>query len=461
MRVDLQSIAYPEILDALTEAVLVADGSGRIVYGNSAVERLLGWGAGELTGKPLTAVVPPQMRGRHAAGFQRYQATRVPRILGRGVRAPALRRNGTELRVELTLSTFVTEGEEWFVATFRDQSPRAESDAEGGPPPLAALARAAAELASVADPERLPQKAVELLSNHFGAAVARVWRYDAARNTLHQPARVRLRGAPPEALRPDIDVERDTLLIAEVARARRPFLKNGLADDPQFDPAWIARERLAAVAALPLAYGGELHGVLAYFARTPLTHERLQELELFCALLAAALNEGRRARTAAERDGLALQTATLREVQRGLRSGRPAGEIVEGILERAVEALELDGGLLLLPDSRQEGFTVAACVGYKSPIVGYGVTAGAGLTHEIAAREATTAVASYPSYPKALPPLRQRGVQAVLGAPVFVGRRLAAVLKLETKKRGRVFAEADHTAIETFAACASLALGGG
>src|SRR5437660_765787 len=97
------------ILDSLGDAVVAADGANRIVYVNAAAERLLGWPAGELVGQAVTTILPPRLHAVHLAGFYRYTATHQAKLIGRPVRVPALRRDGTEVEIELTLAAFRTE----------------------------------------------------------------------------------------------------------------------------------------------------------------------------------------------------------------------------------------------------------------------------------------------------------------------------------------------------------------
>ena len=99
----MSDLDFRHILDLTRDAVVVGDRTGRVVYANRAAETLLRWPPGELLGKPLTAFIPPALRGNHTAGFNRHRATRSARILGRTIRVPALRRDGVEIRVELTL----------------------------------------------------------------------------------------------------------------------------------------------------------------------------------------------------------------------------------------------------------------------------------------------------------------------------------------------------------------------
>lgn len=115
----LLSFDAQRILDLLPDAVVAANASGEIVYANAAVTKLLGWSAAELVEKPITTIVPARLHEAHTTGFRRYLATDVPRLLGRSTRVTALRRDGTELDVELTLSALREVTGRIFVASLR------------------------------------------------------------------------------------------------------------------------------------------------------------------------------------------------------------------------------------------------------------------------------------------------------------------------------------------------------
>jgi PAS domain S-box-containing protein len=97
----------PEVIAAVlaaTDATVVADDANRIILVNPAAAELLGWEAGSLEGQRLTLIIPPELREAHLAGFSRLQLTGEPRLLDRSVEVPALRRDGTRVPVQLTIS---------------------------------------------------------------------------------------------------------------------------------------------------------------------------------------------------------------------------------------------------------------------------------------------------------------------------------------------------------------------
>src|SRR5438046_2512692 len=103
----MSPIDFRLVLEGLADAVIVADATGSVVYANGAAGTLFGWPADELIGRPLPTLMPARMRAAHEAGFRRYATTHEPHILGRGrpIRLPALRRDGSEIEVDLTLSS--------------------------------------------------------------------------------------------------------------------------------------------------------------------------------------------------------------------------------------------------------------------------------------------------------------------------------------------------------------------
>ncbi|MDP9071818.1 MAG: PAS domain S-box protein [Actinomycetota bacterium] len=97
-------------LAAIPGGVVVADDANRIIYVNAAAAELLGWDEGDLAGRRLTTIIPPQLREAHLAGYTRYQLTGEARLMGRSVRVPALRRDGSSVEVDLTIDQLPSAG---------------------------------------------------------------------------------------------------------------------------------------------------------------------------------------------------------------------------------------------------------------------------------------------------------------------------------------------------------------
>ena len=68
-------IDYKQLVEALVDAVVVADANGAIRFWNPAAERLFGYTKPEALGNSLDLIVPERFRERHWAGYNRTKAT--------------------------------------------------------------------------------------------------------------------------------------------------------------------------------------------------------------------------------------------------------------------------------------------------------------------------------------------------------------------------------------------------
>ena len=109
------------MLESALDAIVTIDVSGSIVEFNAVAERTFGHERGEVLGRPLSEViVPPHLRAAHDRGFARHLATGESHILGRRLELSAVRRDGTEFAVELTITRSDVAGETLFTAYLRD-----------------------------------------------------------------------------------------------------------------------------------------------------------------------------------------------------------------------------------------------------------------------------------------------------------------------------------------------------
>ena len=117
------------VIDSALECVISIDASGMITEWNPAAESTFGWTREEAVGQEMAAlIVPPAMREAHRAGLRRYVETGKERLLGRRLEMRALRSDGTELPVELTITRVPVAGPPSFTGYLRDISDRKRSE---------------------------------------------------------------------------------------------------------------------------------------------------------------------------------------------------------------------------------------------------------------------------------------------------------------------------------------------
>jgi PAS domain S-box-containing protein len=92
-------------------ALLAAADTNRIVAASPAAARLLGYPSdAELVGRRLVEIIPTRFRQAHLAGFTLHLFAGRSPLLGNRVRVPALRRDGSEVAVELLVQAVSLRG---------------------------------------------------------------------------------------------------------------------------------------------------------------------------------------------------------------------------------------------------------------------------------------------------------------------------------------------------------------
>lgn len=119
------------VLAASLDALITIDIDGRIVDLNPAAEATFGYRREEAIGAVMgDLIVPPVHRQAHAQGMRHYLATSIGPVLHRRIEISALRRDGSEFPVELSIAPFESGGEKYFLGSLRDISERKALEAE-------------------------------------------------------------------------------------------------------------------------------------------------------------------------------------------------------------------------------------------------------------------------------------------------------------------------------------------
>jgi len=118
------------IVESALDAIVVMESSGAIVEFNPAAELLFGYTRDQAIGRPLRdLLVPHAYRAAHTAAVARNVATGESSILDQRLRLPALRADGTEVPIELTVTRTEVGGAVTFIGFLRDLSAELALDA--------------------------------------------------------------------------------------------------------------------------------------------------------------------------------------------------------------------------------------------------------------------------------------------------------------------------------------------
>ena len=121
---------FEQFLEFAPDAVLGVGPGGVIALANRQTEALFGYSRDELIGQKVEILVPDRFRDAHPGHRAAYFAEPRTRPMGAGVELFAIRKDGTEFPVEISLSSIETEDGVLATAAVRDISERAESARE-------------------------------------------------------------------------------------------------------------------------------------------------------------------------------------------------------------------------------------------------------------------------------------------------------------------------------------------
>jgi diguanylate cyclase (GGDEF)-like protein/PAS domain S-box-containing protein len=116
-------IKLRSVIDGALDGIVTIDATGALVEFNPAAERIFGYKKEEVMGKQLSEViVPPSLRNAHVTKHREFVLTGKKHIFDRRVELTAMRADGSEFPVELTLTSLQNDDETLVTGFIRDIS---------------------------------------------------------------------------------------------------------------------------------------------------------------------------------------------------------------------------------------------------------------------------------------------------------------------------------------------------
>ena len=119
---------FRALLESAPDAMVIANGEGVIELANLQTERLFGYPRMELVGQSVDVLVPKNLRADHIAHRARFFADPRPREMGVGLDLMAVRKDGTQFPVEISLSPLDGADGISVTAAIRDVSERKRAE---------------------------------------------------------------------------------------------------------------------------------------------------------------------------------------------------------------------------------------------------------------------------------------------------------------------------------------------
>ena len=117
------------ILNSALDAVITMDEQGCITEFNPAAEKTFGRRRNDVLGKELAGlIIPLALRDKHRRSLERYLATGDGAMLGKRIELTAMRADGREFPVELTVTRVNLDGPPMFTGFLRDITERKKAE---------------------------------------------------------------------------------------------------------------------------------------------------------------------------------------------------------------------------------------------------------------------------------------------------------------------------------------------
>src|SRR6266487_1316481 len=119
---------FEALFDYATIGIIVTDNEGKIVNFNKYAEAQFGYSKEEVTGKTVEVLVPSQFHPSHINYRKGFYKNPEPRKMGEGRDLYALKKDGTQFPVEISLSYYEIDGKTFVIAFLIDITVRKKNE---------------------------------------------------------------------------------------------------------------------------------------------------------------------------------------------------------------------------------------------------------------------------------------------------------------------------------------------
>ena len=118
-----------KITSAANDAIIMLNNDEEVSYWNEASERIFGYSKREVLGEKISnLIVPERYRDKHLEGFNKFKNIGTGNVIGKSVEVEAVKKNGDEIPIELSLSSVQREGKWNAIGIIRDISERKQDE---------------------------------------------------------------------------------------------------------------------------------------------------------------------------------------------------------------------------------------------------------------------------------------------------------------------------------------------
>lgn len=119
---------YNNLFEHATEGIILTDNKARIFLVNPAAQKIFGYSEEEMTGKSIELLIPQKYHHNHRQHQTNYYKHPQVRPMGKGRDLSAVRKDGSEFPVEVSLSYFKDKGKTFVIAFVMDITVRKQAE---------------------------------------------------------------------------------------------------------------------------------------------------------------------------------------------------------------------------------------------------------------------------------------------------------------------------------------------
>lgn len=261
---------YLTIAETISDAFVTIDEESNILLISLAAEKIFGYALREMTGQPLTMLMPEYLRHLHEAGIKRYLETGHRHISWKAVELPGLHKSGREIPLELSFGEFQRDGKRFFTGVVRDITERKRGERR-----LVAHYSVTRALSESATLEEAAPKILQAICESLDYQVGALWMVDRELDVL----RCVETWHAPSLFETELEAESKRRVFTRgegfpghAWASGEPLSVRDIVTDGNYPRAsFAAKENLHGAIAFPLLLAGETLGVIEFF-----THEASQ-----------------------------------------------------------------------------------------------------------------------------------------------------------------------------------------
>jgi PAS domain S-box-containing protein len=96
---------FRSVVQTANDAIISIDKQGNIIFWNNSAENVFGYSTNEVTGKPVTFIIPERFRQIHQKAIHQVVSTDKSNLIGKTIEMTGLKKDCNEFPLELSLAT--------------------------------------------------------------------------------------------------------------------------------------------------------------------------------------------------------------------------------------------------------------------------------------------------------------------------------------------------------------------